>query len=553
MRRPSLLLGALLGGLTSLPLIALAYLGEQLAHLPFVPFDLFDWLARVLPGSVIRMGIDIIVRIITLLGLGPISSTAKNIEHLEGIMLVIIGGVLTGLVMALVIERSKWRGSHVGLVAGVLVFLFIAVIEVSLKTPIATNPIVALIWLALLVAGWGTLLGAWLGSQEMKGTAAVITPEAGISRRTFLIKVVGGSIGVALAAWELGRLLETQTETSGAGQKLSQLGSPLPTPTAPAGSVPATEGSPQISAAPTAPAVTPEWTDAAPGTRPEVTPNGDFYRIDIDALPPVIQKASWKLQVAGLFDRPRALTLSDLLAYPAVTQPITQSCISNPIGGDLIGTTNYTGARLRDVLQDLGLRPEAKALSIQAADGFYESVEMRDMLDSRTLLVYGMNGETLPVEHGFPLRIYISNRYGMKQPKWITSIEATDQSGPGYWVDRGWSAEARPQILSVIDTVAKDHVINGHVPIGGIAWAGDRGISKVEVQVDSGAWAEATLQTPPLSPLTWVLWRYDWPVVPGRHVFRVRATDGTGALQMAEEHDTFPDGATGYDSNTVTI
>jgi DMSO/TMAO reductase YedYZ molybdopterin-dependent catalytic subunit len=553
MRRPSLLLGAMLGGLTSLPLIALAYLGEQLAHLPFVPFDLFDWLARVLPGSVIRTGIDTIVRLITLLGQGPISSTAKNIEHLEGIMLVIIGGVLTGLVMALVIQRSKWQGSNVGLVASLVVFLFAVAIEVSLKAPIATNPVMALLWLMLLIVGWGTLLGVWLGSKEMKETTAVMTPEARISRRTFLIKVAGGSIGVALAAGGIGRLLETQTEASGASQELSQLRSPLSTPTAPAGSVPTPGGSPQISAAPTVPAVTPEWADAAPGTRPEVTPNGDFYRIDIDALPPVIQKASWKLQVTGLFDRPRALTLSDLLAYRAVTQPITQSCISNPIGGDLIGTTNYTGARLRDVLQDLGLRPEAKALTVQAADGFYESVEMRDMLDSRTLLVYGMNGETLPVEHGFPLRIYIPNRYGMKQPKWITSIEAIDHSGPGYWVDRGWSAEAHPQILSVIDAVAKDHVINGHAPIGGIAWAGDRGISKVEVQVDDGAWAEAILQTPPLSPLTWALWRYDWPVVPGRHVFQVRATDGAGALQSAEEHDTFPDGATGYDSTTVTI
>jgi hypothetical protein len=205
------------------------------------------------------------------------------------------------------------------------------------------------------------------------------------------------------------------------------------------------------------------------------------------------------------------------------------------------------------VLQDLGLRPEAKELAVKAVDGFYESVQMRDMLDSRTLLVYGMNGETLPVEHGFPLRIYIPNRYGMKQPKWITSIEAIDHSGRGYWVDEGWSAEARPQILSVIDAVAKDHNVNGRVPIGGIAWAGDRGIKKVEVQVDGGTWAEAILQTPPLSPLTWVLWRYDWLAVPGRHVFRVRATDGTGALQTGEEHDTFPDGATGYNSTTVTI
>jgi hypothetical protein len=259
------------------------------------------------------------------------------------------------------------------------------------------------------------------------------------------------------------------------------------------------------------------------------------------------------LQVSGLFDRPHPLTLSDLFAYPAVTQPITLSCISNPIGGDLIGTSYWTGVRLHDVLQDLGLRPEAQELFIKAADGFYESVEMQDLLDPRTLLVYGMNGETLPVAHGFPLRIYIPNRYGMKQPKWITSIEAIDHSGPGYWVDRGWSAEARPQIVSVIDTVAKDHVVNDRVPIGGIAWAGDRGIQRVQLQVDDGEWVEATLLTPPLSGLTWVLWRYDWPLVHGRHTFRVRATDGTGALQIAQEHDPYPDGATGYGSVTMTI
>jgi len=548
MRRPLLFLGALIGGLTSLPLIGLAYLGEQAVQLPFVPFNLFDWLARVLPGSVIRTGIDSIVRIITLLGLGPISSTAKSIEHLEGVMLVIIGGGLTGLVMALVIQHSKWQGSSVGLGGGLAVFLFIATVEVSLKTPLGTNPTVALIWLAVLIVGWGTLLGAWLGSQEMKGTTAVMTPEARASRRAFLIKLAGGSIGVALAAWGVGRLLEAQVESSGASQKLSQLNTPTPTP--PPGNAPTTGGAPPISVTPT---TVPEWAGAAPGTRPPVTPNTDFYRIDIDALPSVIQEASWKLQVSGLFDRPRALTLSDLLAYPAATQVITQACISNPIGGDLIGTTNYTGARLRDVLQDLGLRPQATALAVQAADDFYESVEMRDMLDSRTLLVYGMNGETLPVEHGFPLRIYVPNRYGMKQPKWITSIEAIDHDGRGYWVDRGWSAEARPQILSIIDTVAKDHIVNGRMPIGGIAWAGDRGIQKVEVQDNGGAWAEAILQTPPLSPLTWALWRYDWPVAPGRHVFHVRATDGTGALQIEEQQDTFPNGATGYDSASVNI
>jgi hypothetical protein len=123
----------------------------------------------------------------------------------------------------------------------------------------------------------------------------------------------------------------------------------------------------------------------------------------------------------------------------------------------------------------------------------------------------------------------------------------------GYWEDRGWSIEARPHIVSVIDTVAKDQMQDGKVPIGGIAWASDRGIQKVEIQVDSGVWSTARLRTPPLGPLTWVLWRYDWPPVRGRHVFRVRATDGTGKLQSGIEKGAYPDGATGYHSVAVTI
>jgi hypothetical protein len=257
--------------------------------------------------------------------------------------------------------------------------------------------------------------------------------------------------------------------------------------------------------------------------------------------------------VSGLFERPRNLTLSALQAYPSVTQPITLSCISNPVGGDLIGTAYLEGVPLRVVLKDLGLRPEAKALNFKTADGFYESVVLEDMQDPRTLLVYGINGQMLPVEHGFPLRIYIPNRYGMKQPKWIMSMEATDARGPGYWVERGWSLEAHPQIVSVIDTVAKDKIENSRVPIGGIAWAGDRGIQKVEIQVDDGPWVPVVLRTPPLGSLTWIQWRYDWPPTSGAHTFRVRATDGTGALQIPDVHNTYPDGATGYHSVTVVI
>jgi DMSO/TMAO reductase YedYZ molybdopterin-dependent catalytic subunit len=283
-----------------------------------------------------------------------------------------------------------------------------------------------------------------------------------------------------------------------------------------------------------------------------LTPTNEFYRIDIDTEPPVIDGNTWSLKVSGLFDAPRNLTLADLQAYPPVTEPVTMSCISNPVGGDLIGTANWKGAPLHMVLADLGLRPEAKALSIQAADGFYESVTLADLQDPRTLLVYAMNDQPLPVPHGFPLRIYIPDRYGMKQPKWITSIEAVAKRGNGYWVDRGWSLEARPQIVSVIDQVTVKPE-NGRVPVGGIAWAGARGIRSVEVQVDGGPWNAAALITPPLGPLTWVQWRYDWPAVSGQHTFTVRATDGTGTLQVAEVQDVAPDGATGYDSTTVTI
>lgn len=197
------------------------------------------------------------------------------------------------------------------------------------------------------------------------------------------------------------------------------------------------------------------------------------------------------------------------------------------------------------------MQPEAQELFIEAEDGFYEGVTKQDMMDPRTLLVYAMNGETLPQRHGFPLRIYIPNRYGMKQPKWITRIEAIEGEGPGYWVDRGWSEEARPHIVSIIDNVAVDQPLeDGRIPIGGIAWAGDRGIQQVEVQVDDGPWQAAQLRLPPLSTLTWVQWRYDWPAESGDHTFRVRATDGNGTLQIREETDVRPDGATGY--HTVT-
>jgi DMSO/TMAO reductase YedYZ molybdopterin-dependent catalytic subunit len=548
MRKPSLLLGAVLGGLTSLLLMAVSYLGQQLAGLPFIPFDLFDWLARKLPGGVISLGIDSMVRLITSLGLGPLSATAKRLELLQGLLQVVGAGGIFGVILAWVRRRSVESGAQLGATGGGVVFLLVSAMELSLANAVARSPLLAFLWLALLIVGWGLLLGLWLDSAAVAFVAPAAPPEAprpktSPSRRAFF-RQVGGLLAGAFAAWGVGWLVQTQRLLASAAR---QAVAPVP-------EIPVSGGTASATAVPGIPPIpsTPGAVVPVPGTRSALTDNQDFYRIDIDAIPPSIDGTSWTLQVSGLFDHPHPLTLADLKAYPAVTQPATMACISNPVGGDLIGTAYWTGAPLHLVLADLGLQPDANSLYIKAADGFYESVTMVDLQDPRTLLVYAMNNQPLSVEHGFPLRIYIPDRYGMKQPKWITSIEATNHRSNGYWVDRGWNLEARPQIVSVIDQVTPAPV-NGLVPIGGIAWAGARGITKVEVQVDSGPWAEAALVTPPLGPLTWVQWRYDWPVAQGTHTFTVRATDGTGKLQDPNIRDTAPDGATGYDSVSNTF
>jgi hypothetical protein len=179
---------------------------------------------------------------------------------------------------------------------------------------------------------------------------------------------------------------------------------------------------------------------------------------------------------------------------------------------------------------------------------------MQDMMDPRTLLVYEMNGKPLPQEHGFPLRIYIPNRYGMKQPKWITHMEVIRGEGKGFWVDRGWSEEAFVRMTSVIDEISVSENENGMLLAGGIAYAGARGINKVEIQVDDGTWEETELRVPPLSDLTWVQWRYQvQSISPGEHVATVRAYDGNGDPQIMEKNPPHPSGATGYDTFTFQV
>lgn len=537
MKNTKVVTAAWIGGVTSIPIIALSYLGQQMAELPMLPFDFFDWMSRVLPGGLITVVIDTMVSIITALQLGPTSEVAKAIEQTLAMFTVVAMGVVAGIVLAVLGRRQPSKLVTYGLEVGVALFAVFLFVENALGfrgTPI----LISMFWLLLLLVGWGAALG-WL--IQRAGSALADEPDSPMDRRAFIKLVGGGVVTISVGSWGIAQLLERGEPTQVAETAEPERALESARSTGPAASPSEEELSNRI--------------QPSPGTRPELTPNDDFYRIDINTRPPRVDEEEWTLELSGLVENELSLTLEEIRSMPSVTQIITLSCISNRVGGDLIGTSAWTGVPFRALLERAGLQNGAVEIAIEAADGFYESVSMEDAMDGRTLLVYEMNGQPLPVEHGFPLRVYIPNRYGMKQPKWITRMEVIAEEGAGYWVDRGWSEEAYVKTVSVVDTVADE--ASGEeaetIPVGGIAWAGARGISKVEVQVDDGPWQEAELRTPPLSPLTWVQWVYDWPAETGSHIFKVRAYDGNGELQIAVPSDPHPDGASGIHSLQVTI
>jgi DMSO/TMAO reductase YedYZ molybdopterin-dependent catalytic subunit len=298
--------------------------------------------------------------------------------------------------------------------------------------------------------------------------------------------------------------------------------------------------------------------EPVPGTRPELTPVKDHYRIDINTRSPVVDADSWRLRIGGLVNAPGEWALSELRSrYAPLSQFVTLACISNPVGGSLVSTQRWTGVPLRRLLSEVGPLPAATHLRLTSRDGFFEVLSLEEARrDERIMLTYAWDGLPLPPEHGFPIRIYIPDRYGMKQPKWVESIELLDHEEEGYWVQRGWNREARMKATAVIDVVEADEGMTdpqgAHlVPLGGIARAGDRGISRVQLRVDDGPWIDAELRDP-LSETTWVLWRFDWAFQAGSHTFTVRCFEGDGTPQVAEASGPAPSGATGLDRKEMS-
>jgi DMSO/TMAO reductase YedYZ molybdopterin-dependent catalytic subunit len=287
------------------------------------------------------------------------------------------------------------------------------------------------------------------------------------------------------------------------------------------------------------------------GLTPEVTPNDDFYVVDEEIIDPDIDAAAWRLSVGGRVSRPLRLSYEELLRLPAVERYQTLECISNEVGGNLISTTKWIGVPLREILGRTGVARDSVEVVFRASGGYSDSLPIEQAMDADTLIALGMNDHVLPRAHGFPARLLSVGTYGMKNPKWLSGIEVVNRPHQGYWERRGWSKRAVVKTGSRIDTPSGGQV-RSPVTVAGIAFAGSRGISRVEVSTDGGrSWKPAQVKRA-LSPVSWRLWRYQMDAKGrGQSRILVRAYDGRGSPQTREIAPPHPDGASGYHAITV--
>jgi DMSO/TMAO reductase YedYZ molybdopterin-dependent catalytic subunit len=370
-----------------------------------------------------------------------------------------------------------------------------------------------------------------------------------ISRRQF-IAMAASTVGVAIfILWARSFPFHSKPSMPVSSPKIPL---PLPSASIPAGSIFAQE-------------------TLAPFVASEVTPNEKFYRIDTNIIVPTVDANSWTLNIRGLIKAgPLQFTYEELKAMPSTSEFATLECISDKIDGDLISTAYWKGVSLKSILEKAQVLPEAIYIVFRCSDGYDVGIPIDRGLMEGTILAYEMNGVPLPPEHGFPVRAIVPGLYGMMNAKWITDIEIVDRVYEGFWQRRGWANNAKYQTHSKIvfpgdalrnrfeelstTTTTNAAAIGNKSPIAGLAFAGDRGISKVEVSTDGGnTWQIASIKDP-LSSNSWVLWALDWiPQNKGKYNIIVRATDKAGSIQTAEIRDNYPNGSTGYHSVEETV
>jgi DMSO/TMAO reductase YedYZ molybdopterin-dependent catalytic subunit len=484
-------------------------LGRLILQTPIVPELLADRLFALLPISVIEFGVQ------------TVGIYAKKLGFVGCVLLFIAIGTYLGALACRLFKDVAERPIQFGIFLYAIAFWYVSLslaipgFASGIFTSIPAQLAVPVITLLVIYLAYGVSLGPLLARLSHQGETE--KPKAAISRRAIL-----GSLAVTAVASFLYTFL---------GKFSAPIRRGIP------GRVADGDG------------VFPNIT----GLAMEITPTADFYQVSKNVVDPEVDVDGWALEIGGLVNQPLRLSYADIKAMEAVEQYATLMCISNPVGGDLIGNAKWKGVRLRTVLEKAGIQTSVRDVVLHAVDGYSDSIPLDHARQDGTLLVYEMNSEPLTPTHGFPVRLIVPGIYGMKNVKWITRIELVDYDYKGYWQKRGWDDRAEYKTMSRID-VPDAPVSHSGATIAGIAFAGDRGISRVEVSTDGGAtWESAELRAP-LSPYTWVLWQHKWaPNQAGNYDLLVRATDGRGATQTATQAEPIPDGASGYHQRIIKI
>lgn len=497
---------------------ALAVLHTLVRSVPFLPESLAQWVVRTAPGGLATYLIDRLGRL------------ALRLAVAGTFAAFLVAGAALGLLAPALLARARLSPGRGALVlAGMAAFVPFWAASVALYP---SSPQSFGRWMVAPIILPVYLLGGGVGGWSLARLRSE-PPSSGreLSRRYFLRALWLGGLGVVLGASDLGRLIYRRPDP---GLEVLRIKDLVRAATAP----PPSAGDASFR--------------GVPGLTPRLTSNDSFYVVDEQIIDPDVDPALWRLSVGGRVNRPLVLSYDQLTALPVVERYQTLECISNPVGGDLISCAKWAGVALAEVLDRAGARPGSVEVVFRCAGGYSESLSIEQAMDEQTLLAIGMNDRVLPRAHGFPVRVLSVGNYGMKNPKWVTSIEVVDRPYSGYWVQRGWSKSAIVRTGSRIDTPLDGSEARGVTTVAGIAFGGDRGIPKVEVSTDGGGtWTPAQLETA-LSPVTWRRWLYRWPVSgAGRADVLARATDGTGAVQVKAVTPPHPSGATGYDGVTV--
>ncbi len=536
--------------------------------IPSLVVSVAEEIVDITPGFIARWSIDTL-------------GSAQKPALVWGIVIV---SILLGAVLGWP-SRKRWWVMPAGLVVFAVVGGWAAA-----RNPLSSD---GLGWMTGLVSGafgiavflslYALALAAIPSGESQEPTEEQRVPMVGRGRfndRRRFVGAVGLMAGASLAGGLLGRWLRRRDTVEGAREGVAEAlqgrtiatptARPTPVPTAQAGAEPVQsdatpeatpEATAEAGADPTAdptaeptPSVTAEPVgepnfDHIAGIAPLITPNEDFYLIDTALSYPQVDPADWSLQIHGMVDREVEISFDELLDLGLVREQVTLSCVSNSVGGRLVGNAEWVGVPLARVLDEAGVQPGATQIVGRSIDRWTAGFPTEVALDGRVAMVaVQMNGEPLPISHGFPARLVVAGLYGyVSATKWLSDIELTTwEAFDGYWIPRGWSKEGPIKTQSRIDVPRRDSVIDpGPTAIAGVAWAPSRAIEKVEVQVDEEPWVEADLSRE-TTINSWRQWMVTWNATPGRHQVRVRATDGTSTTQTPEISNPAPDGATGW-------